>query len=136
MSNSLKPIAQRPARASREQGSATTRYPAASLLGLAAGIGLFLIPGSAHAGGGVSYGHAEVTIGFPNGQVTVGRAWGEHPREIIVERRSDRDCDRERDYDDDDYYDDGPDVVIERRHPHRHCRRVVIERYERPRCDR
>ena len=43
---------------------------------------LILAPGDAFAGGG----HAEITLGFPRGAITVGRTWEDAPREVVVER--------------------------------------------------
>ncbi|MEO7424392.1 MAG: hypothetical protein ABI036_04345 [Fibrobacteria bacterium] len=64
--------------------SAQTRIPAA-MLGAVAGVGLLLsLPGQARADG-FTYGHAEITLGFPNGQVTVGKTWDDDPRQVIVE---------------------------------------------------
>src|SRR5688500_6575145 len=52
--------------------------------GLGLGMGLLaLLPGAAAAD---SYGHAEITLGFPRGSDTVGRTWEDAPREVVVER--------------------------------------------------
>ncbi len=131
-------------------------------LGILAGIGLLLIlPGYARADHNeTSYGSAEITLGFPNGQVTVGKTWENHPREVVVEEvthrypqddqqdwdresrerdhdhERERDRNRDRDYDDDD--DDGNQIIIEKHgHHNRHKQVVIIERYREPEyCDR
>jgi hypothetical protein len=113
--------------------------PAAMLGVLAAG--LLALPGQARAD---SYGHAEISLGFPNGAVTVGRTWDEHPRQVVVEevthKYPEADDEAEVDEDDDAAYDDrsdDPDVVIEKhivRPAPRHV--TVIERYVEPEpCD-
>ncbi len=96
-------------------------------LAMIAGVGFLLIlPGKAKADhNDDSYGHAEITMGFPIGQVTVGRTWGEHPREVVVEEVTHR---YPQDYDDDD--EDEQVIVEKRRHGHRHKKVVIIERYE------
>jgi hypothetical protein len=97
-------------------------------VGIIAGLGLLMIlPGQARADrDGISYGNAEITLGFPHGQVTVGRTWGDEPRQVVVEDRDRYDDEDERDH-----------VVIERRGEHHRHRVMVIERYEEPvRCDR
>jgi hypothetical protein len=115
--------------------------PAAMLGALAAG--LLALPGQARAD---SYGHAEITLGFPNGAVTVGRTWDDHPRQVVVEEVTHKypEADDEADVadDDDDYaYDDRsdePDVVIEKRIVRPAPRKVtIIERYVDPEpCER
>jgi hypothetical protein len=131
--------------------------PAAMLGALAAG--LLALPGQARAD---SYGHAEISLGFPNGAVTVGRTWEDHPRRVVVEEVTHKypEADDEADFDEDDddaVYDnrsDDPDVVIERRIVRPAPRKVtIIEHYvdpepcervqvvrrvyvERPECDR
>ena len=113
--------------------------PAAMLGVLAAG--LLALPGQARADG---YGHAEITLGFPHGAVTVGRTWDDHPRQVVVEEVTHKypEADDEADVDEDDdaAYDtqsDDPDVVIEKRIVRPRPRHVtVIERYVDPEpCD-
>ncbi|MDB5047516.1 MAG: hypothetical protein JWO30_587 [Fibrobacteres bacterium] len=121
--------------------SGSARVPT-TVLGAIAGVGLLLLlPGQARADGN-SYGHAEITLGFPHGQVTVGKTWDDNPRRVVVEEVTHK-YPAEDDFDDeDDQYDgdaDEPDqVIIEKRHHHRHVKKVtVIERYEEPvLCDR
>ncbi|HKP98506.1 MAG TPA: hypothetical protein VJ385_22440 [Fibrobacteria bacterium] len=118
------------------------RVPASSMLGTIAGVGLLLwLPGQARAGGN-SYGHAEVTLGFPHGQVTVGKTWDDNPRRVVVEEVTHK-LPAEDDWDDEDAgYDedaDEPDhIIIEKRHHRPRVKKVIIiERYEEPvRCDR
>jgi hypothetical protein len=103
-------------------------------LGLIAGIGLFIfLPDKARADhDDESYGHAEITLGFPNGQVTVGKTWENHPREVVVEEVT------HRFPNDDDDEDDADQIIIEK-HVKRPCPKkvVIIERYEEPAyCDR
>ena len=123
------------------QGSRPVRssVPAVMLGALAAG--LLALPGKARAD---SYGHAEISLGFPNGAVTVGRTWDEHPRQVVVEevthKYPEADDEAEADEDDDAVYDnqsDEPDVVIEKRIVRPSPRKVtIIERYEDPEpCD-
>ncbi len=81
---------------------------------------LLLLPGRARADhDGFSYGHAEITLGFPQGHVTLGRTWDDDPRQVIVEDRE---------------VDDEPDRVIveERRCPPPEEHVTVIERYPEP----
>lgn len=113
--------------------------PAAMLGALAAG--LLALPGRARAD---SYGHAEITLGFPHGAVTVGRTWDDHPRQVVVEEVTHKypEADDEADVDegDDAVYDDrsdDPDVVIEKRIVRPAPRKVtIIERYVDPEpCD-
>lgn len=122
------------------KGSVSARKPAA-MLGAVAGVGLLLIlPGQARADrGGYSSGHAEITLGFPNGQVTVGKTWESDPGQVVVEKVV-------HDYPEADYDEDvaGVDmdaeesehIIIEKRRPR--ARKVtIIERYEEPvHCDR
>ena len=92
-------------------GSATM----AALAG--AGI-LLLLPGLARADrDGFSYGHAEITLGFPNGQVTVGKTWDDDPRPVVVVREEEE-----------------PDRVIveEHRCPPPAEKVTIIERYPEP----
>jgi hypothetical protein len=114
-------------------------------LGLAAGVGLCLGLASKARAGDYTYGHAEISLGFPNGQVTVGRTWDSGPREVVVEEVTHKVPDP--DYDDevtprtDDDYDEDEVVIEKREHPchHRHHRRVVVieQRYREPEyCDR
>ena len=121
--------------------------------------GLLALPGQARAD---SYGHAEISLGFPNGAVTVGRTWEDHPRQVVIEQvthkypEADDEADVEEDEDEVAYDDrsDDADVVIERRIVRPAPRKVtIIERYvepepcervqvvrrvyvERPQCDR
>jgi hypothetical protein len=113
--------------------------PAAMLGVLAAGV--LALPGQARAD---SYGHAEISLGFPHGAVTVGRTWDEHPRQVVVEevthKYPEADDEAEADEDDGAVYDsqsDEPDVVIEKHIVRPAPRQVtVIERYEEPEpCD-
>ena len=116
-------------------------------LGILAGIGLLLmLPGHARADHNeTSYGSAEITLGFPNGQVTVGKTWENHPREVVVEEVTHRypqddqeewdresreqDRDRDRNYDDD----EEDQIIIKKRgHHKRHKKVVIIERYQEP----
>lgn len=122
------------------RGFMSARKPAA-MLGAVAGVGLLLIlPGQARADrGGYSSGHAEVTLGFPNGHVTVGKTWESDPRRVVVEKVV-------HEYPEADYDEDvaGIDmdaeetehIIIEKRRPR--ARKVtIIERYEEPaHCDR
>ncbi len=123
------------------QGSRPARsvVPAAMLGVVAAG--LLALPGQARAD---SYGHAEISLGFPHGAVTVGRTWDEHPRQVVVEevthKYPEADDEAEADEDNDAVYDnqsDDPDVVIEKHIVRPAPRQVtVIERYEDPEpCD-
>ena len=114
--------------------------PVAMLGVLAAG--LLVLPGKARAD---SYGHAEITLGFPNGAVTVGRTWDDHPRQVVVEEVTHKypEADDEADVDEDDdaVYEsqpDEPDVVIEKRIVRPPPRKVtIIERYVEPEpCER
>ncbi len=115
-------------------------------LGLLAGIGLLLmLPGYTRADHNeTSYGSAEITLGFPNGQVTVGKTWENHPREVVVEEVTHRypqddqeEWDREsrdRDYDDDD---DNQIIIEKHGHHKRHRKVVIIEHYQEPAyCER
>jgi hypothetical protein len=116
------------------------------LLGAVAGVGLlFLSPGQARADRGYSYGHAEITLGFPHGQVTVGKTWDDGPRRVVVEEVTHKlpddddwnDEDGDRGYDEDS---DGPDHVIIEHREQRPCAKkvtVIEHRYVEPvRCDR
>ncbi|MDB5105486.1 MAG: hypothetical protein JWP91_3175 [Fibrobacteres bacterium] len=120
----------------------SARVPA-YVLGAAVGIGLLLLlPGQARADG---YGHAEVTLGFPHGQVTVGKTWDDNPRQVVVEEVTHRFPESDPEEEDEDYgarYDDDEDepdqIVVEKRHCRPKVKKVtIIERYEEPvRCDR
>lgn len=122
--------------------NATARIPT-YVLGAVVGVGLLLLlPGQAKADG---YGHAEITLGFPNGQVTVGKTWDDHPREVVVEQVTHQYPDPDFDEDEDDVRYDGdadPDetdhVIIEKRVVRPRFKKVtIIERYEEPvHCDR
>jgi hypothetical protein len=124
-------------------GKGSVRIPA-TMLGAATGFAfLFMLPGQARADG---YGHAEISLGFPHGQVTVGRTWDEHPRQVVVEEVThkipDPDFEDEDDDENDAQYDgdaDEPDqVIIEKRVERPRVKKVtIIERYEEPaHCDR
>jgi hypothetical protein len=112
-------------------------------VGLAAGLGLCLGLASQARAEDYSYGHAEITLGFPHGQVTVGRVWDTEPQEVVVTHKlPDPDYDDEVTPRDEDEDDGEADIIIEKREHHRHHRhhrRVVIieNRYEEPSyCDR
>lgn len=113
------------------QGS---RFPAAMLGVLAAGL-VLVLPGQARADG---YGHAEITLGFPNGAITVGKTWEDHPRQVVVEQVTHKypEADDEAEVDEGDYYEDEADeadVIIEKRIIRPRPKRVtIIERYEEP----
>jgi hypothetical protein len=62
-------------------------------------------PLATHAGGGSSYTHAEISVGFPNGQITFGKTWEEGDRHVTVVSTSDDDCKREEE----------TEVIIEKR---------------------
>ncbi len=94
----------------------STHFPKPARLTLGLGLGLSLIaltPQNTHAQyNDYAYGHAQVTLGFPHGEVTVGHTWGDPPppRTVIVEEvtrrypiehRSERDRDRDWNRDDD-----------------------------------
>jgi uncharacterized membrane protein YgcG len=103
--------------------NAHSRFPA-TMLGAMAGVGLLLsLPGQARADrGGFSYGHAEITLGFPNGQVTLGKTWDDDARQVVVE---------ERPYAEDDVVHDP--VIVERQYcppPVEHV--TIIDRYPEP----
>jgi hypothetical protein len=129
-----------------EGGSGSARVPATVLGALAAGL-LLALPGQARADGG-SYGHAEITLGFPHAQVTVGRTWDDDPRPVVVEEVThkvpdpdwddDRDDDRDHSAEYDDDADEPDQVIIEKRHERPRVQHVtIIERYEEPsHCDR
>lgn len=110
------------------------RIPAAMLGVLAAGLVLAL-PGQARADG---YGHAEITLGFPNGAVTVGKTWEDPPRRVVVEQVTHKypEADDEAEMDDEAIYEDEADeadVIIEKRIIRPRPKRVtIIERYEEP----
>lgn len=113
------------------------------VLGAVVGVGLFLLlPGQAKADG---YGHAEISLGFPNGHVTVGKTWDDNPREVVVEQVTHKypDPDFDEDEDDDDVRYDGDadesdEVIIEKRVVRPRVKKVtIIERYVEPvQCDR
>jgi hypothetical protein len=122
-------------------GTRSARVPA-YVLGAAAGFAfLFMLPGKARAD---SYGHAEISLGLPNGSVTVGRTWDDNPRQVVVEEVAHKlpDPDFEYEDDDDERYDgdaDEPDqVIIEKRIERPRVKKVtIIERYVEPvHCDR
>jgi hypothetical protein len=95
--------------------------------------GLLLFPGQARADG---YGHAEISLGFPHGAITVGRIWEEHPRQVVVEEVTHKypEADDEAEPEDEGYYDEesaDPDVVIEKRIV-RPRQVTIVERYREP----
>ena len=110
-------------------------------LGAVVGVGLLLLlPGQAKAEG---YGHAEISLGFPNGQVTVGKTWDDNPREVVVEQVTHQYPDPDFDEEDDDVRYDGDadqsdEVIIEKRIVRPRVKKVtIIERYVEPvQCDR
>jgi hypothetical protein len=116
-------------------GIRPARFPA-YMLGAAAGFAfLFMLPGQARA----DYGHAEISLGFPNGSVTVGRTWDDHPRQVVVEEVTHKLPDPDFEYEDEDdaRYDgdaDEPDqVIIEKRIERPRVKKVtIIERYVEP----
>lgn len=111
-------------------------------LGLGVGL-LALVPGMAAADRGYSAGHAEITLGFPNGAITVGKTWEHSPREVVVERVTHKLP--ETDYADevieegyseaDAYEEEAPEeeIVIEKRRPRVAKKVTIIEQYEEPR---
>lgn len=62
-------------------------------------------PLATHAEGGSSYTHAEISVGFPNGQITFGKTWEDGDRQVTVVSTSGDDCKREED----------TEVIIEKR---------------------
>jgi hypothetical protein len=115
-------------------------------LGAAAGLGLLiLLPGAAVADG-YSYGSAELTLGFPNATVSVGRTWENRPREVIVERvthklpETDFDEETEEYSEADVIEEEAPEeeqIIIEKRRPRVARKVTIIERYEEPSyCER
>ena len=112
------------------------------VLGAVVGVGLFLLlPGQAKADG---YGHAEITLGFPNGQMTVGKTWDDNPREVVVEQVTHKYPDPDFDDEDEDEArydgdaDESDEVIIEKRVVRPRVKKVtIIERYVEPvQCDR
>jgi len=113
----------------------------AAMLAAVAGAGLLLIlPGQARADrGGYSSGHAEITLGFPNGQVTVGKTWESDPGQVVVEKvvheypeADNHEGDAGVDLD----AEESEHIIIEKRRP-RTRKVTIIERYEEPaHCDR
>jgi hypothetical protein len=112
------------------------------VLGAVVGVGLILLlPGQAKADG---YGHAEISLGFPNGQVTVGKTWDDHPREVVIEQVTHKypDPDFEDEDEDEARYegdaDESDEVIIEKRIVRPRVKKVtIIERYVEPvQCDR
>ena len=67
-------------------------HAAKTLPALAAGLGLLLsFPGQARADKGVrSSGHVEVTVGIPNGEVSVGKTWESGGNREATEREPSR----------------------------------------------
>lgn len=115
--------------------------------GLGLGMGLLILaPGAAFAGGG----HAEITLGFPRGAITVGRTWEDAPREVVVERVTHKlpetDYDGAVEGEDEDIaeadaieedYAPEEQVIIEKRRPRIARTVTIIERYEEPAyCER
>jgi hypothetical protein len=124
--------------------SGSVRIPA-SVLGAIAGVGLlFLSPGQARADRGYSSGHAEITLGFPHGQVTVGKTWDDHPPVVVEEVTHKLPADDDWDDEDEDQgYDeesDEPDHVIIEHREQRPCAKkvtIIEHRYAEPvHCDR
>jgi hypothetical protein len=128
----------------------SARIPAGSLLGFRAGaaafaaVGLFLAPGQARADD-YSSGHAEISLGFPHGSITLGKTWDNRPDEVVVERVTHKLP--EVDYDDEEeegysagpadegdvaYEDDADEIIVEKRAAPRPKKIVIIERYEEP----
>lgn len=111
-------------------------------LGLGLGL-LALVPGMAAADRGYSSGHAEITLGFPNGAISVGRTWEHAPRQVVVERvthklpETDYDDVIEEGYSEADVYEDEAheeeQVIIEKRRPRVARKVTIIEQYEEPR---
>ena len=69
--------------------------------------------------------HAEVSVGFPNGQVTVGKTWGNGNREVIHETV----VERERVYREPD---EDREVIVERRPERcepRNERVIIVEKH-------
>lgn len=106
-----------------------------TMVGAIVGVGLLLLlPRQSRAEhGGGSYGSAEITLGFPHGQVTVGKTWEDNPRQVVVEQVTHRFP--ETDYDEDEEYDDDEDesdrIIIEKRVKRPRVKKVtIIERYE------
>ncbi len=98
------------------------------------GIGIIaLCSVSAHAGRkNFDRSHAEVTLGFPNGQVTVGKTWGTGNPEVIHETVIERPVYRDRDDDEDCHR-----VVVEERPRYEQERVTIIKHYpSEPRCER
>jgi hypothetical protein len=110
-------------------------------LGLGLGL-LALLPGMAAADRGYSAGHAEITLGFPQGAITVGRTWESAPREVVVERVTHKlpetdygDEEIEEGYSEADVIEeDAPEeqVIIEKRRPRVAKKVTIIEQYEEP----
>lgn len=111
-------------------------------LGAVVGMGLLiLLPGAAVADG-YSYGSAEVSLGFPNASITVGRTWENQPREVIVERvthklpETDFDEEEAEEYSEADVIEEesAPEeqIIIEKRRPRVARKVTIIERYEEP----
>jgi hypothetical protein len=112
-------------------------------LGLGLGL-LALVPGMAAADRGYSAGHAEISLGFPNGAITVGRTWENAPREVVVERVTHKlpetdyaDEAIDEGYSEADVYEDDAQedeqVIIEKRRPRVAKKVTIIEQYEEPR---
>lgn len=116
---------------------------------LAAGVGLLvLLPGMAAADGGYSYGHAELTLGFPQGSFTVGKTWeNPPPHAVVVEKVThkfpdvDGAFEEEEDYS---YHEEEPieeeyaqeeRVIIVKRRPRVVKKVTIVERYVEPACD-
>lgn len=73
------------------------------------------LPLAAHADGNYTYAHAEVSIGIPNGQITLGHTWETGGRTVVVSEE--RECER-------------PSTVIIERREEPPPRVIVVERRE------
>lgn len=89
-------------------------------IGMAA-LALAVMPLAAQAGG-ITYGHAEVTLGFPNGHVTVGKTWETGPRVVqVTHELPGDDCER---------HDDEEETVIIEKRVEKPKKVVIIEEEE------
>jgi len=102
---------------------------------LAAALATGVLPAISHADKGVTYTHAEISLGFPNGQVTVGRTWETGGRIVTVTHELPEAVEEDCDQDDEtvviEKTVEKPTkvIVVERREPEV----VVIERRVTPR---
>jgi hypothetical protein len=97
----------------------------------------------AEADRGYSSCHAENTLGFPYGAITVGKSWEHAPRQVVVERVTHKlpetdyaDEVIEEGYSEADVYEDDlpeEEVIIEKRRPRVARKVTIIEQYEEPR---